>query len=125
MTADEIREDIELQIVELLREKIENGEMTEERGAQISDKVLATLTPGMSLEELYKAIPTLDDSMTELAPVILPFVRDYEHNVTGQALESVRELIKQGQYDAATKLGKQVASTDVELSWHGSGQPDK
>jgi len=122
MTADELREEIELQIVELLKEKLETGEVTEERAAQISEKALTILQPSMSLEELYKAVPTLDDSMPELATVVLPFVRQYEENVTGQGLESVRELIKQGQYDAAAKLGKKVASTDVELTWTGAGK---
>jgi hypothetical protein len=124
MTADELREEIELQIVQLLKEKLESGEITEERAAQISDQVLTILVPGMTLEELYKAVPALDDRMTELAPIVLPFVRDYEKNVTGQALENVRELIKQGQYDAAAKLGKKVAATDVELTWTGSGKSD-
>ena len=124
MTADELREEIELQIVELLKEKLEAGEITEERAAQISNQALTILVPGMTFDELYKAVPTLDDRRTELAPIVLPFVRDYEKNVTGQALESVRELIKQGQYDAAAKLGKKVASTDVELTWAGAGKSD-
>jgi hypothetical protein len=123
MTADELREEIELSIVELLKEKLEVGEITEERAAQISDQVLTILVPGMTFDELYKAVPKLDDRMTELAPVVLPFVRDYEKNVTGQALENVRELIRQGQYDAAAKLGKKVAATDIELTWQGKGEP--
>jgi hypothetical protein len=125
MTADELREEIELSIVELLKEKLDTGEVTEERAAQISEKALTILVPGMSLEELYKAVPTLDDSMPELAAVVLPFVRQYEENVTGQGLESVRELIKQGQYDAAARLGKKVSSADVELTWTGAGKADE
>jgi len=124
MNPDEIREEIELAVVELLKEKIQSGEITEDRAAQISDQVLTILEPGMSMESLYKAIPTLDDRMPELAPVILPYIRDYEKNIAGQALSNVRELIKQGQYDAAAKLGKQVASTDVDLTWQGAGKPD-
>jgi hypothetical protein len=123
MTADEIREDLELAIVELLKAKIESGETTEERAAQISDHVLNVLKPGMGLTELYKAIPTLDDTMPELSPVVLPFVRQYEENVTGQGLASVRELIKQGQFDAAARLGKKVSSADAETTWTGSGKP--
>ena len=123
MTADELREDIELQIVELLKQKLEDGEITEERSAQISGRVLTILVPGMSYEELYKAVPTLDDSMPELAPIVLPFVREYEDNVTGQGLASVRNLIKQGQYDAAARMGKKISSTDADISWTGQGKP--
>jgi hypothetical protein len=122
MTADDLREDIELQIVELLKDKLDSGEITDERASQISERVLTMLVPGMTYEELYKVIPSLDDAMPELSLVVLPFVREYEQNVTGQALTNVRELIRQGQYDAAAKLGKKVASSDVELTWTGEGK---
>lgn len=126
MSPDELREEIELNIVEFIKAKLESGEMTEVRGQQISQQVLVILQPGMSFEELYKAIARLDDTMSELSTVVLPYVRQYEESVTSQALDSVRELIKQGQYDAAVKLGKKVSSNDVELTWSGeakSGSP--
>lgn len=123
MSPDEMREEIELSIVEFIKAKLESGELTEARAQQISQKVLEILEPGMGFEQLYKAIASLDDTMSELAVVVLPYVRQYEDNVTSQALDSVRELIRQGQYDAAAKLGKKAASSDVELSWQGSGKP--
>jgi hypothetical protein len=120
MSPDDIREEIELQIVDLLKEKLATGEMTDSRAQQISERTLTILVPGMSFEKLYRAIGALDDTMTELSPVILPYIKEYEENVTGQALSSVRELIKQGQYDAAAKLGVKAAGSDVELQWSGS-----
>jgi len=122
MTPDEMREDVELKIVEFLKEKLESGEITEVRAQQISVYALKTLRPGMSLEELYKAIAKLDDSASELSVIVLPYIEDYENNVTSQALNSVRELIKQGQYDAAVKLGKKAATSDVELEWSGEAR---
>ncbi len=124
MTPDELREQVELEIVEFLKAKLESGEMTEARSQQISEQVLKILQPGMSFEALYKAIAKLDDTMSELSTIVLPYVREYEKTITGQALDSVRELIKQGQYDAAAKLGKKAASSDVELTWEGSGKTD-
>jgi hypothetical protein len=123
MTADELREEIELKIVELLKEKLESGEMTEDRAAALSEQTLTILTPGMSYEQLYKAVASLDNRNPELAPIVLPYMRQYEKDIAGQGLENVRELIKQGQYDAAAKLGKKVASTDVQLTWMGSAKP--
>jgi hypothetical protein len=123
MSPDEIREEVELAVVEFLKEKLETGEFTEERAKQISKRTLDILVPGMKFEELYRAIASLDNTVPELAVVVLPYVRDYEDNVTGQALETVRELIKQGQYDAAAKLGAKAAKSDVELEWSGSGKP--
>lgn len=122
MTPDELREQIELEIVELLRAKMESFEIQEARAKQIAQRVLDVLKIGMTFEELYKAIPMLDDSMPELAVVVLPHIRDYETNVTSKALENVRDLIKQGQFDAAATLAKKAASRDIELMWTGSGK---
>jgi hypothetical protein len=123
MSPDEIREDIELKIVELMKEKLDSGEITEDRARVLSDITLKTLVPGMTLEELYRAIPKLDDMASELTPVTLPFLRDYEESVTKQAQRSVEELIKQGQYDAAVKLSKQAIDKSVGLTWVGSAKP--
>jgi hypothetical protein len=124
MTPDELREDVELAVVEFIKERLESGEITEERAEQISKRTLDVLTPGMSFEELYKAIAALDDTMPELSIVVLPYVRDYEEHVTQGALTSVRELIAQGQYDAAAKLGAKAAKSEVELEWSGKGKAE-
>lgn len=124
MSPDELREQIELEIVELLQRKMESFEIQEARAKQIAQRVLDVLRIGMTFEELYRAIPLLDDSMPELAPVVLPHVRDYEMNVTNQALAQVQHLIRQGQFDAATQLAKKAASRDIELIWTGSGKKD-
>ena len=124
MSPDEIREDIELKIVELIKQLLDDGTITEARGQQLSAIALKTLVPGMSLEELYRAIPKLDDTSTELSPIVLPYMRDYEENVTKQAQVTVQELIKQGQYDAAVKLSKQAIDKNVTLMWHGAGKAE-
>lgn len=123
MTPDQLREEVELKVVEFIKEKLESGEITDVRAQQISDCALKTLVPGMTLEEVYKAIAKLDDTISELSVIVLPYIRDYEKNVTGQALSSVRDLIAQGQYDAAAQLGKKAAKQDVELQWTGSANP--
>ena len=124
MTPDELREEVELAVVQFIKEKLASGEVTEERAEQISKRALDILQPGMSFEALYKAIASLDDAMPELSVVVIPYVRDYEENVTKQALDSVRDLISQGQYDAAAKLGAKAARSEVELEWSGSSDSD-
>jgi hypothetical protein len=91
----------------------------------MSKRALDVLQPGMRFEELYRAIASLDDTMPELSVVVLPYVREYEKNVTQGALSSVRELIAQGQFDAAAKLGAKAAKSDVEMEWSGSGSGGK
>ena len=76
MTADEIREDIELAVVELIKAKLADGTMTEMRSQQISQLVLDTLKPGMSLEELYKAILPLMTHVQNLLPLSFPMHRN-------------------------------------------------
>ncbi len=124
MTADEIREDIELAVVELIKAKLADGTMTEMRSQQISQLVLDTLKPGMSLEELYKAIFTLDDTCTELAPIVLPYAQKYEENITQKASDIVSSYIKVGKYDAAIKLTDDVVHENVKLQWQGSAKAE-
>lgn len=123
MTPDDIRQQIELQVVELIKAKLADGTITDERSQQISQRVLDILKPGMSLEELYKAIPKLDDNCPELSVLILPLLRQYEENVVQKATNTVRNLIKVGQYDAAVNLSKKSIAQDVGLEWSGSAKP--
>lgn len=123
MTPDDIRQQIELAVVELIKDKLADGTMTEERSQQISQIVLELLQPGMTFEELYKAIPKLDDSCPELSPITLPHLRDYEDNIAQKVTPSVRELIRQGQFDAAAKLAQKAINQDVKLVWIASAKP--
>lgn len=123
MTPDDLRQQIELQVVELIKQKLADGSMTDERAQQASQVVLDTLTPGMSFEDLYRAVAKLDDVVQELAPVVLPILEQYERDIVKPIHENVKELIVQGQYDAATQLAKKAIGQDVKMQWTGSGKP--
>jgi polyhydroxyalkanoate synthesis regulator phasin len=123
MTPDDIRQQIELQVVELIKKMLADGTMTEERAQQASQVVLDTLKPGMSFEELYRAIGKLDDVVQELAPIVLPVMEQYERDIVKPVEKNVQDLILQGQYDAATKLAKQAISQDIKMQYVGSGKP--
>ena len=123
MTPDDIRQQIELQVVDLIKKKLEDGSMTEERAQQASQIVLDTLKPGMGYEELYQAVGKLDDTVQELAPVVLPLMEQYERDIVKPIQKNVTDLIMQGQYDAATKLAKQAIGQDIKLEYTGSGKP--
>lgn len=123
MTPDDLRQEVELKIVEYLKEKLADGTMTEEKSQAIAKLVLDSLQPGMSFDELYKAIFKLDDHYTELAIVILPFLRDYEKNVMSKAQDAVQNLISQGQYNAANKLADKAISGNLNVVWQASAKP--
>jgi len=121
MSPDDVREEIELAVVELIKTSVEAGTMTEARGQQISQVTLELLQPGMNWEQLYKAIFKLDDSCTELSPIVLPYAKSYETNIASKASDMVANYIRVGNYDAAVKLAEQVVNEDVKLEWQGKG----
>lgn len=123
MTPDDIRQQIELSVVDLIKKKLADGSMTEERAQQASQIVLDTLKPGMPFEDLYRAIAKLDDTVQELAPIVLPMMKQYERDIVKPIRENVKELIMQGQFDAATKLAKQAIGQDIKMQWTGSAKP--
>ena len=125
MNPDEIREQIEASVVDFIKQKVEAEEMSEERAQQLAQSILDRLKPGMSLEDLYKALPHLDDNFSEISHIIVPYLRDYEEGVTKPAIEQVRQLIKSGQYHEAEELAQKVIHQDVKLVWTGSSKSAK
>ncbi len=123
MTPDDIRQQIELKVVEFLKDKVNGGTMTEERSQQVAQIVLSLLVPGMTFEALYKAIPKLDDTCPEISFIILPYLQEYEIEVTRKAEKSVSDLIHTGKFDAAVDLAQKVIKQDVNLVWQGTGKP--
>lgn len=123
MTPDDIRQQVELAVVELIKRKLADGSMTEERAQQASQIVLDSLKPGMGYEELYQAVGKLDDTVQELAPVVLPMMEQYERDIVRPIEHNVKELIMQGQFDAATKLAKQAIGQEVKLEYVGAAKP--
>jgi hypothetical protein len=123
MNPDELREELELNIVLLLQDMLARGKLTDARAQTISQQVLELLTPGMTFEELYQTVPKLDDSSPELAPITTPIIREYEQRVVSQATDQVSKLIREGKYDAASTLAKQAVKKEVKIEWSGSGKP--
>lgn len=123
MTPDDIREQIEADIVDLIKQKVEAEEMSEERAQTLAQMILERLKPGMSLEELYKTLPHLDDNFSEISHVVVPYLRDYEDGVAKPAIAQVQQLIKAGQYKEAQELADRVIKQDVKLVWTGSAKP--
>jgi hypothetical protein len=123
MSPDDIRKEIELKVVELLKAGLSDGTMTEDRSKVISKIVLDLLQPGMTLTDLYKAIMKLDDACPELSPIVVPYAKEYEDSVTQKATTRVQDYIRVGKYDAAIDLAKKVASQNVELSAEGGKNP--
>ena len=116
MSPDDIRKEIELNVVELLKARLSDGTISEDRSRVISKIVLDLIQPGMTMTDLYKAIMQLDDTCPELSPVVLPYAREYEEKVTQKATDTVRDYIRVGKYDAAIDLAQKAVDRNVALS---------
>lgn len=122
MSPDDLRQQIELKVVELIKEGLTSGKMTEAKSQEISRRTLEVLQPGIGFKELFKAVSKLDDTMPELSRVVYPIVKQYEDMVKNSAIPRVREYMRVGQWDAAVKLAKDAANGEVELVWRGTGK---
>lgn len=120
MTPEELRQDIELKVVEMIKEKLAAGSMTEKRSQEVAQHVLDVLKPGMSFDELYQAIFHLDDMYGELAPIVLPHIKTYEDTVMKQIQKGVQNLIREGKYDEAEQLATKAINGKLKLVWQGS-----
>lgn len=123
MTPEDLRQKVELKAVEMIKQKLADGTMTEERSQAIAQHVLNSLKPNMSFQELYKAIFALDDMFGELCPVTLPIIREYEETITKQAQKAVSQLIAQGKYQEAETLAKQTVTGNLNIVWQASAKP--
>jgi hypothetical protein len=106
--AEEFRKFIEVEILNIIKELVEKQEVTQEIVQAIAKQTLEMITPGMSLEELYQNAVKLDDRFTELAPLIVKIMQEYEEKYEKKALAEVSKLIKNGNYDAAQDMVKKV-----------------
>lgn len=122
MTPDDLRQKVELKTVEMIKEKLAEGTITEERSQAIAQHILDSLKPGMTFQELYKAIFKLDDMYGELAPVTLPIIREYEDTVMKQAQKTVQQLIAQGKYQEAEKLAHDSIAGNLNIVWQASAK---
>lgn len=116
MGPEDKRKAIEVEILKVMKEKLEKGEMDAERAGQIARFTLKVLHPGISLEELYKVVPTLDDQFAELSAVVVPILREYDEKIETLVRGKVEELIRQGHFSEASDLAKKVVQKDINVT---------
>jgi len=110
MDAEEYRKKLELDILKIMEDKLQKGQMDADRARAIARMVLDALHPPLTLEQIYEIVPTLDDHFTELTSVVLPVIQDHEENIKSIIAEHAQKLIKEGKIDEATKVLKQATN---------------
>lgn len=108
MNAEEYRKKLELDILTIMEEKLQNGEMDADRARAIARMLLDKLHPPLTLEQIHQIAPTLDDHFAELVRAILPVIQDHEEEVRKIVSEHAGKLIKLGKIDEATSVLKQA-----------------
>lgn len=108
MNPEEYRLKIERDILDIIEEKLKNGQMDAERAKEIARMVLDKLHPPLSLEQIYAVVPTLDDHFTELTKAVLPVIGDHQDVIKEVVARHAGELIKSGKFDEAHVMLKQA-----------------
>lgn len=111
MDADEYRKKLELDILKIIEEKLQKGQMDAERAKAIARMVLDYLHPPLTLEQIYQIAPTLDDHFKELTVAVLPVIQEHEEKIRTIVAEHAQKLIKEGKIDEATKILKQATNS--------------
>ena len=106
--AEELQKFIEKEVLKLIKNLAEKEGTTKEKVQSIAQRTLELIHPGMKLDELYLNAVKLDDNCSELAPVVVMVMREYEQKYEKKALEQVTQLIKSKQFDQAQDMVKKV-----------------
>ena len=115
MDVESYRKKVEKQILVLIKEKLEKGEMKADRAKDIAKMVLEKLPSGIDLKDFYKIVPTLDDHFYELASIVLPVVKEYEEKVEKAVINSIEKMVKAGNFQQVSELIKKTIKKDLEI----------
>ncbi len=102
--AEEYRKKLELDILGIIEEKLTKGEMNPERANAIAKMVLAKLHPPLTLEQIHKIAPTLDDEFKELSKATAPVIRDHQQEVEKIVTAHALKLINSGKFNQASSI---------------------
>ena len=111
--AEELQKFIEKEVLKLIKNLAEKEGTTKEKVQSIAQRTLELIHPGMKLDELYLNAVKLDDNCSELAPVVVMVMREYEQKYEKKALEQVTQLIKSKQFDQAQEMVKKVLAFKI------------
>lgn len=111
-----LREKIQSDIVTLITERIKEGKMSQDRAQQIAQMVLEQLPEDITLEELYKIVPKLDDQFHELAEVVVPVMVEYEKKVHKTLEENVLQLVRDKKFKEAIQEARRGIEIEKQLT---------
>jgi len=114
MDPEKYRKKIERDILIIMEEKLKNGSMDAERARDIARMVLDKLHPPLSLEDIYRIAPTLDDQFTELAAAVLPVMKEHDEKIRTIVTAHAGELARSGKIEEALKMLQDASGKKTE-----------
>ncbi len=114
--AENLRRKIQKQVLDLISDRLEKGEMSKERARKIADMIIKKLPENISYEELLQVIPKLDDEFVELSDIVVPIMTEYERNLHKDLEERVLSLVRTGKIDLARKAAKKAIEIEKNLT---------
>lgn len=115
MDTEKYRKKIELEILEIIEQKLKARQMNAQRAREIAQYVLSALHLHMDINQIHAVVQNFDDHFPELIPVVLQISNDYEKQVKKAVTEHVRNLLKQNKVDEATAILKKAINKQVKL----------
>lgn len=108
MDPEEYRKKLEIEILEIIEEKLKNGQMDAQRASAIARMVLEKLHPPLTLEQIHQIAPTLDDEFKELSRAVIFVAHDHDEEVKKIVSEHAEQLIKSGKFEEAISVIESV-----------------
>ncbi len=108
MDPEAYRIKLEQDILDVIIEKLKNGQMDAKRAKDIARMILDKLHPPLSLEQIYEIAPTLDDHFTELTKAVLPVLKEHDEKVSKLVSEHAHKLINSGKLKEAFEAVKKA-----------------
>lgn len=104
MNNDEYQKKVELEILQIIEQKLKSHEMNADRARTISKYVLESLHPHMPIEQLKIAVDKMDDFFPELLPITTKVTVEAEDKIKKTIFENVGDLLKKGKIEEANKI---------------------
>ncbi len=113
MDAEGYRKKLEIDILKIIEDKLQKGQMNAERAKDIARMLLDKLHPPLTLEQIHQIAPTLDVHFAELSSAIFPIVQDHEEEVKKVVSEHAQKLMQSGKIKEALSILKQANKQSV------------
>jgi hypothetical protein len=106
---------IELEILKIIEDQLNSGQMDASHAQEIAQYVLQNLPENMTLNQIYKLVPKLSEQFSELNNATAPVIKEYEEKAKNIALPQIREMLQQGNFTAATQIVKQTLNRELPV----------